>query len=113
MARIDDAVRRILTMKFELGLFERPFADPPIAASIGSAAQRTASLARQAVRESQVLLDEPRGTLPLAQSDAGSSWPARRRTTSASSRGGWTISWQGSSGRPTEGTTVLDAVRRR
>ena len=54
MSRIDDANRRILTKKFELGLFEHPYADRSYAGTIGSAAHRT--LARQAVRESQVLL---------------------------------------------------------
>ena len=46
-ARIDDAVRRILTQKFELGLFEHPFADRTNASTIGSAAHR--AIARQAV----------------------------------------------------------------
>ncbi len=52
--RIDDAVRRILTVKFELGLFEHPYADPALLATVGSEDHRT--LARQAVRESLVLL---------------------------------------------------------
>ena len=48
MTRIDDAVRRILTIKFRLGLFERPFGDPSQFDKIGSAEHR--AVARQAVR---------------------------------------------------------------
>ncbi|HWO67157.1 MAG TPA: glycoside hydrolase family 3 protein, partial [Umezawaea sp.] len=54
MSRIDDANRRILTKKFELGLFEKPITDRAYTSTIGSAAHR--ALARQAVRRSQVLL---------------------------------------------------------
>ena len=53
-ARIDDAVRRILREKFELGLFEHPYASADRIDQVGSAAHR--ALARQAVAESQVLL---------------------------------------------------------
>src|SRR5262249_3265413 len=54
MSRIDDANRRILTKKFELGLFERPLADRSYLSTVGSAAHR--ALARQAVAQSQVVL---------------------------------------------------------
>ena len=64
MARIDDANRRILTKKFELGLFERPLTDRSFTSTVGNAAHRT--LARQAVRESQVLLKNAGNVLPLA-----------------------------------------------
>src|SRR3954466_9257614 len=63
-SRIDDANRRILTKKFELGLFEHPYADRTYAATLPSAAHR--ALAREAVRESQVLLKNAGGVLPLA-----------------------------------------------
>ncbi|KUM67934.1 glycoside hydrolase family 3 N-terminal domain-containing protein [Streptomyces curacoi] len=52
--RIDDAVSRILTQKFRLGLFEKPYADTSRAAQIGSAEHR--AVARRAAAESQVLL---------------------------------------------------------
>jgi beta-glucosidase-like glycosyl hydrolase len=48
IARIDDAVRRILTVKVRMGLFERPFGDPSLLAAVGSAGHR--AVARQAVR---------------------------------------------------------------
>src|SRR3954471_1730228 len=63
MSRIDDANRRILTKKFELGLFERPLTDRTYTSTVGNAAHRT--LARQAVRESQVVLKNAGNVLPL------------------------------------------------
>ena len=63
MSRIDDAVRRILTKKFELGLFEHPFTDRANLDEIGSPAHR--AVARRAVAESQVLLKNERRALPL------------------------------------------------
>ena len=64
MTRIDDAVRRILVAKFKLGLFEQPMGAPQLLAKIGSPEHR--AVARQAVRESQVLLVNKNATLPLA-----------------------------------------------
>ncbi|WP_239066830.1 glycoside hydrolase family 3 protein, partial [Actinomadura bangladeshensis] len=63
MSRIDDAVRRILTAKFELGLFEHPYTDRSLAKTIGSPEHR--AVARQAVAESQVLLKNAGRALPL------------------------------------------------
>jgi beta-glucosidase len=63
--RVDDATRRILTKKVELGLFDRPFADRSLAATVGSPAHR--DLAREAVRRSVVLLKNAGRVLPLAR----------------------------------------------
>lgn len=52
--RINDAVRRILTVKFELGLFEKPFTDRSLTSTVGSNQHR--DVARRCVRESLVLL---------------------------------------------------------
>jgi beta-glucosidase-like glycosyl hydrolase len=68
MSRIDDANRRILTKKFELGLFEQPYTDRSYTGTVGSAAHRT--IARQAVRESQVLLKNRNAILPLPKTQA-------------------------------------------
>ena len=63
---IDAAVARVLRVKFELGLFEQPYVDPEAAAAAnGSAAHR--ALAREAARESIVLLKNERHVLPLAK----------------------------------------------
>ncbi len=64
-SRIDDAVRRILRIKFQLGLFENPDTDPALAAEIGSLAHR--EVARECVRESLVLLKNASHALPLAK----------------------------------------------
>ena len=61
---IDEAVRRILTMKFEMGLFDHPYVDPKAAArEVGSA--KNVALARQAARESITLLKNDNHLLPL------------------------------------------------
>ncbi|TDE29141.1 beta-glucosidase [Nonomuraea mesophila] len=107
-ARIDDAVRRILTKKVELGLFEQPLTDRSYTATVGSTAHRT--LARAAVARSQVLLKNSGDVLPLAR--GGRIFVAGKSADDIGNQsGGWTISWQGSSGDITPGTTVLDGIR--
>jgi beta-glucosidase len=110
MARIDDAVRRILMTKFRLGLFERPFGDPSLLARIGSAEHR--AVARQAVRESQVLLINRNDVLPLRPGVSSILVAGKAADDLGLQCGGWTISWQGASGRVTQGTTVLEAIRK-
>jgi beta-glucosidase len=108
-ARIDDATRRILTVKFNLGLFEKPYSDPSLLATVGSDAHR--SLARQAVAKSLVLLKNDNQTLPLSK-EAGLVFVGGSGAKDIGMQcGGWTISWQGRSGSITPGTTILDAVK--
>ncbi|MEU3295606.1 glycoside hydrolase family 3 N-terminal domain-containing protein [Streptomyces longwoodensis] len=106
--RVDDAVARILTQKFRLGLFEHPYADTRGVADIGSAAHR--AVARRAAAESQVLLKNDGGLLPLKTSQkvyvAGSN-----ADDIGNQSGGWTLTWQGSSGAITPGTTILQGMR--
>jgi beta-glucosidase len=109
MARINDAVRRILRMKFQLGLFERPYASTAHIDRVGSAAHR--ALARQAVAESQVLLKNQGGVLPLRR-DAHLYVAGRNADNIGNQAGGWTLQWQGVSGEDViPGTTVLDGIR--
>ncbi|MEU8109736.1 glycoside hydrolase family 3 N-terminal domain-containing protein [Nonomuraea muscovyensis] len=110
MARVDDAVRRILTQKLRLGLFERPYADRSRLADVGSPAHR--EVARTAVARSQVLLKNEGGLLPLRR-DAKVYVAGSNADDVGNQSGGWTITWQGSSGPITPGTTILSAIRSR
>ncbi|MFZ1395319.1 MAG: glycoside hydrolase family 3 N-terminal domain-containing protein [Candidatus Promineifilaceae bacterium] len=107
-ARIDDAVRRILTVKFELGLFERPLPDDTLLPTVGSAEHR--ALARQAVRESLVLLHHDSATLPLDPETAVIFVAGEAADDIGLQAGGWSIEWQGGSGKITPGTTILDGI---
>ena len=109
LARVDDANRRILTKKFELGLFERPFTDRGYTPTVGSPAHR--ALAQQAVRESQVLLKNAGNVLPLARDSNRIFVAGKSANNIGNQSGGWTISWQGSSGNITPGTTILQGIR--
>jgi beta-glucosidase len=109
MSRIDDANRRILTKKFELGLFERPLTDRSFTPGVGSAAHR--ATARQAVRESQVLLKNAGNILPLAKTNNKIFVAGKSADNIGLQSGGWTISWQGGSGATTPGTTILQGIR--
>lgn len=107
--RIDDAVMRILTIKFRLGLFEKPLVDKKLIDEVGSEKHR--ALARQAVRESAVLLKNMEGTLPL-NPDIGHLHVAGALADDLGSQcGGWTITWQGRSGESTIGTTILEGLQ--
>lgn len=70
METLDEAVSRILRIKFELGLFERPYADPERAARVIGSREHIA-LARQAALEGIVLLKNKDRTLPLSKHGAG------------------------------------------
>ncbi|NND00581.1 MAG: glycoside hydrolase family 3 protein, partial [Gammaproteobacteria bacterium] len=105
--RIDDAVRRILDMKFKLGLFIDPFAKREFAETIGSDAHR--EVARQAVRESLVLLKSDNQALPLHATDVVAVVGAHGNNSGLQS-GGWSIHWQGQRENYRGATTILDAV---
>ncbi|KAG6486001.1 beta-glucosidase BoGH3B-like [Zingiber officinale] len=113
MSRIDDAVRRILRVKFASGLFENPLADLSLVDQIGKQEHR--DLAREAVRKSLVLLKNGKGPndslLPLPKKAAKILVSGSHADNLGYQCGGWTIQWQGASGNITVGTTILDAVK--
>src|SRR5229473_2524754 len=110
MSRIDEAVRRILTVKYQLGLFDDPLRGIDSKTAIGSPESRQASL--EAARESITLLKNENHTLPLAKTahvlvagpDADSLIPLNN---------GWSYTWQGdrASMYPKDRATILKAIQ--
>jgi beta-glucosidase len=107
--RINDAVRRILRIKFKMGLFEKPYADRSLLDSIGTEAHR--AVAREAVRKSLVLLKKKDGILPLPKENIHIFLAGEHADNLGYQCGGWTISWQGLSGDITDGTTIWEAIQ--
>jgi beta-glucosidase len=113
MPRIDDAVRRILSVKMRYGLFERP---RPSARpwsnheSFGGAAHR--AIAREAVRKSLVLLKNDHATLPLAKS-ARVLVAGKNANNRGHQCGGFTVAWQGVSGASQiiGGTSIWEGIQ--
>ena len=93
MARIDDAVRRILRVKYELGLFDNPMPNAAIKSNFGKAEYSQASL--QAARETMTLLKNEGNILPLAKNKKVLvTGPTADSLISLNN--GWTWVWQGS-----------------
>ncbi|XP_065622915.1 uncharacterized protein LOC111996306 [Quercus suber] len=115
MSRIDDAVSRILRVKFTLGLFENPMADNSLADMLG--AQENRDIAREAVRKSLVLLKNGKptyagGFLPLIKEQPKILVVGTHADNLGYQCGGWTIEWQGLSGNDlTIGTTILKGIQ--
>lgn len=108
--RIDDAVRRILTVKFEMGLFENYKVDKKLTAKVGSKEHR--EIAREAVRQSLVLLKNDKNVLPLSKSLKRIHVAGKAADDIGIQCGGWTISWQGNTGNVISGgTTILQAIK--
>ena len=110
VSRIDDAVRRILKVKFELGLFANPMTDKNLTVQIGSKEHR--EVARDAVRQSLVLLKNDNKVLPLSKNLKRIHVTGKSADDIGNQCGGWTISWQGKSGNVISGgTTILQAIK--
>jgi len=111
MTRMDDAVRRILRVKFQMGLFDHPFTDPALTAQVGSAEHR--EVARQCVRASLVLLKNQNHLLPFSKHVAHLAVVGRAADDLGIQCGGWTIDWQGKPGKiSVSGMTILEAIRK-
>ncbi len=100
MARLDDAVRRILRVKMRMGVFDEPAPDkrPNTFLPIGTPSHR--AVARQAVRESLVLLKND-GVLPI-KPNATVLITGDGAENIAMQAGGWTLSWQGADNGPND-----------
>ncbi|MFD1178205.1 glycoside hydrolase family 3 N-terminal domain-containing protein [Paenibacillus puldeungensis] len=109
-SRIDDAVRRILRVKFEAGLFEEPYTDRSLISggTFGGTEHRT--IAREAVRKSATLLKNEGHILPLSK-DAKVFVAGAKANDIGYQSGGWTMTWQGSPGNITPGTTILQGIQ--
>jgi beta-glucosidase len=110
MSRIDDAVKRILRQKFRLGLFENPFPDSTLVSKIGIKKHR--NVARQAVRESIVLLKNKNKVLPLDKETKKIVVVGEHANSSGLQSGGWTVNWQGTKENYKGATTILEGIKK-
>jgi beta-glucosidase len=114
--RILDAVRRILSVKCEMGLLDGDTTiDPTLTAAIGSAEHR--AVARDAVRQSLVVLKNDGNFLPLPKTLSKIHVTGSGADSLAKQCGGWTLGWQGlgtagAATATTTGTTVLASVKK-
>ena len=107
-ARIDDAVTRILTVKFDLGLFENSLGDSSLIKNSFNSPEHK-KVAETAVTESMVLLKN-NGILPLKKnSKIFVTGPAANSV--GIQCGGWTIDWQGNQRQPS-GVTILEGFEK-
>ncbi len=109
LSRIDDAVRRILRQKFRLGLFENPFPNESLIKEIGSKKHR--EIAKQAVRESLVLLKNDNNLLPISKTLDKIVVVGEHANSSGLQSGGWTINWQGTKENYKGATTILEGIK--
>jgi beta-glucosidase len=113
MSRIDDAVTRILRVKFAMGLMDKSrsqLADRNLHKTFGSAEHR--QVAREAVRQSLVLLKNERKALPISKQAPRIHVAGKSADNIGNQCGGWTIDWQGKTGNVTTGgTTILAAIK--
>jgi beta-glucosidase len=113
MSRIDDAVTRILRVKFAMGLMDKnrsQLADRKLQKDFGSPAHR--AVAREAVRQSLVVLKNDNKALPISKKIARIHVAGKSADNIGNQCGGWTINWQGKTGPVTPGgTTILAAIQ--
>ena len=104
--RLNDAVRRILRIKYRSGIMDNPMTDRSLLEKAGSTEHK--DIAREAVQKSLVLLKND-GILPLSSSNhyfvTGSGADDIGKQC-----GGWTIEWQGGLGNITSGTSIIEGI---
>lgn len=109
MSRIDDAVKRILLLKYKLGLFENPYPEKEAIANFGKPAYQ--ALALDAAHEAMTLLKNETNILPLSKNTkvlvAG---PAAQSISALN--GCWSYTWQGKDEQwyPADSKTILQAI---
>ncbi|MBP1639476.1 MAG: Beta-glucosidase [Bacteroidetes bacterium] len=112
MSRIDDAVRRILRMKFRLGLFSKPTWN--VAEYTGFASQQSQKLAKASADEAITLLKNKNYLLPL-QKAYRILVTGPNANTKRGLNGGWSRNWQGDKTSEYEklGATILEALQQK
>jgi beta-glucosidase len=109
-SRLDDAVKRILRIKFRMNLWQTAKSNATLRGEFGSDAHR--QVARECVRKSLVLLKNEGGALPLKTSDkvvVVGPWANKL----GAQCGGWTITWQGDvNNTDIVGTTIVNAMKK-
>jgi beta-glucosidase len=106
--RINDAVSRILKVKYMMGLFDNHYADRSYIDDFGSSKHRI--VAREAVKKSIVLLKNE-GVLPLSKDVKHIHVAGLGANDIGMQCGGWTMEWQGKLGDITDGTTILEGIK--
>jgi beta-glucosidase len=109
MSRIDDAVKRILVLKYKLGLFDNPYAEPAAVANFGKPAYQT--LALDAAHEAMTLLKNQNSILPLSKNTKVLVAGPSAQSISALN-GAWSYTWQGKEEQwyPADSKTILQAI---
>jgi len=107
--RINDAVKRILKVKFMMGLFDDPYANRTYIENFGSKKHR--QVAKEAVSQSVVLLKNKNNLLPLSKKTKNIHVAGIGANDIGMQCGGWTLEWQGKMGDITKGTTILEGIK--
>jgi beta-glucosidase len=103
--RCDDAVKRVLRVKYRMGLFSNPYkTDRNLTAVFGSTAHR--DVARECVRKSLVLLKNANNVLPIPATANVALWGAAANNIGIQC-GAWTVQWQGALGNVISGGTTI------
>jgi len=109
MSRIDDAVKRILVLKYKLGLFDNPYPEESAKSNFGKAEYQT--LALDAAHEAMTLMKNQNNVLPLSKNVKVLVAGPSAQSISALN-GCWSYTWQGKEEQwyPTDSKTILQAI---